>query len=168
MDWTRHCTSTSALRGVIAGLWLLVFHLPLLLWTPDRPSTGVTVQRAVGEGLKQLWHTIQRARQLSNVGTYLLARMLYTDGLVAIIFYAGIYVSGQFKWDVATLMLFGLALTPAGIAGGLLGGWIDDKIGSRRAIPIAVGGAILSMLSVIINSSSYSPASLRFQRGHGR
>lgn len=137
------------IAGVIAGLWLLVFHLPLLLWTPDRPSTGVTVQRAVREGLKQLWHTIQRARQLSNVGTYLLARMLYTDGLVAIIAYAGIYTSGQFKWDVATLMLFGLALTPAGIAGGLLGGWVDYKIGSKKAIQIAVGGAIVSMLSAI-------------------
>jgi len=146
------------IAGVIAGLWLLVFHLPLLLWTPDRPSTGVTIKRAVSEGLKQLWHTVQRARQLSNVGTYLLARMLYTDGLVAIISYAGIYVSGQFKWDVATLMLFGLALTPAGIAGGLLGGWIDDKIGSRRAIQIAVGGAILSMLGAI----SITPSQIFF------
>jgi MFS transporter, UMF1 family len=147
LDPTLH--EHERIAGVIAGLWLLVFHLPLLLWTPDRPSTGVKVQRAVGEGLKQLWHTIQRARQLSNVGTYLLARMLYTDGLVAIISYTGIYVSGQFRWDVATLMLFGLALTPAGIAGGLLGGWIDDKIGSKRAIQIAVGGAILSLLGAI-------------------
>jgi len=147
LDPTLH--EHERIAGVIAGLWLLVFHLPLLLWTPDRPSTGVKVRRAVGEGLKQLWHTIQRARQLSNVGTYLLARMLYTDGLVAIISYTGIYVSGQFRWDVATLMLFGLALTPAGIAGGLLGGWIDDKIGSKRAIQIAVGSAILSLLGAI-------------------
>lgn len=146
------------IAGVIAGLWLLVFHLPLLLWTPDRPATGVQIKRAVGEGLQQLWRTIKRARQVSNVATYLLARMLYTDGLVAIISYAGIYVSGQFKWDVATLMLFGLALTPAGIAGGLLGGWIDDKIGSRRAIQIAVGGAILSMLGAI----SITPSQIFF------
>jgi UMF1 family MFS transporter len=137
------------IAGVIAGIWLLVFHLPLLLWTPDRPSTGVRMKRAVSEGLGQLWRTIKRVRQVSNVATYLLARMLYTDGLVAIIAYAGIYTSGQFKWDVATLMLFGLALTPAGIIGGLLGGWIDDKIGSKRAIQIAVGGAILSLLSAI-------------------
>jgi UMF1 family MFS transporter len=137
------------IAGPIAGVWLLLFHLPLLLWTPDRASAGITVKRAVGEGLSQLWHTIKRARQMSNIGFYLLARMLYTDGLVAIIAYVGIYVSGQFHWDVASVMLFGLALTPAGIIGGLLGGWIDDKIGSKRAIQIAVAGAILSMLSAI-------------------
>jgi UMF1 family MFS transporter len=137
------------IAGVIAGTWLLVFHLPLLFWTPDRPATGVSVLRSVEQGLKQLLTTIKSARKVANVGTYLLARMLYTDGLVAIIAYAGIYVSGQFHWDVATLLLFGLALTPAGIIGGLLGGWIDDRIGSRKAIQIAVGGAILSMLSAI-------------------
>ncbi len=137
------------IAGVIAGAWLLIFHLPLLLWTPDRPATGVSIKRSVEEGLKQLLRTIKRARQLSNVGTYLLARMLYTDGLVAIIAYTGIYVSGQFHWDVASLMLFGLALTPSGIAGGLLGGWIDNRIGSKKAIQIAVAGAILSMVSAI-------------------
>jgi len=137
------------IAGVIAGVWLLLFHLPLLMWTPDRAATGVSIARSVSEGLNQLWATVKRARQVSNVGTYLLARMLYTDGLVALIAYAGIYVSAQFHWDVATMMLFGLALTPAGIAGGLLGGWIDHRIGSKKAIQIAVGGAILSMTSAI-------------------
>ena len=118
------------IAGPIAGAWLLLFHLPLLLWTPDRPSTGISVREAVSQGLVQLWQTLRRARQMSNVGIYLLARMLYTDGLVAIIAYAGIYVSGQFHWDVASVLLFGLALTPSGIVGGLLGGWIDDRIGS--------------------------------------
>jgi UMF1 family MFS transporter len=137
------------IAGPIAGLWLLVFHLPLLLWTPDVPPTGVTMRRAVGQGLQQLSHTIRCARQMANVGLYLLARMLYTDGLVAIIVYAGIYASGVFEWDVAAMLIFGLCLTPAGVAGGLLGGWIDDRIGSKRAIQIAIGGALLSMLGAI-------------------
>ena len=137
------------IAGPIAGVWLLLFHLPLLLWTPDRTSAGISVRRAVNEGLGQLWHTLKRARQMSNIGRYLLARMLYTDGLVAIIAYTGIYVSGQFNWDVASVLLFGLALTPAGIIGGLLGGWIDNRIGSKKAIQFAVAGAILSMLSAI-------------------
>jgi UMF1 family MFS transporter len=137
------------IAGPIAGLWLLVFHLPLLLWTPDVPSTGVSMRRAVGQGLRQLMDTIRCARQIANVGLYLLARMLYTDGLVAIIVYVGIYASGVFRWDVAAMLIFGLCLTPAGVAGGLLGGWIDDRIGSKRAIQIAIGGSLLSMIGVI-------------------
>ncbi len=135
--------------GPIAGIWLLIFHLPLLLWTPDSPATGIPIRRALGEGFRQLRHTVRCARQISNVGIYLLARMLFTDGLVAIIVYAGIYVSGVFKWDVAALLLFGLSLTPAGIIGGLLGGWIDSRIGSKRAIQISVSGALVSMIIAI-------------------
>jgi UMF1 family MFS transporter len=137
------------ITGPIAGLWLLVFHLPLLLWTPDVPATGVKTRQAISQGFRQLVHTIKYARQIVNVGLFLLARMLYTDGLVAIIVYAGIYASGKFQWDVAAMLLFGLCLTPAGIAGGLLGGWIDNRIGSKRAIQIAVTGAVVSMLGVI-------------------
>jgi UMF1 family MFS transporter len=135
--------------GPIAGLWLLVFHLPLLLWTPDAPASGVTLGQAVGQGLRQLANTVRCARQMANVGIYLIARMLYTDGLVAIIVYAGIYASGVFRWDVAAMLVFGLCLTPAGIIGGLLGGWIDSRIGSKRAIQIAIGGAFLSMLAAV-------------------
>lgn len=137
------------IAGPIAGLWLLLFHIPLFLWTPDTKATGITIKRSVTEGLKQIWWTIKCARQMTNIGRYLLARMLYTDGLVVIIAYSGIYVSGVFHWDVATLLLFGLCLTPAGIIGGLLGGFIDKRIGSKRAIKISVGGAIASMLAAV-------------------
>jgi UMF1 family MFS transporter len=68
---------------------------------------------------------------------------------IAIIVYAGIYASGVFRWDVAAMLVFGLCLTPAGIIGGLLGGWIDSRIGSKRAIQIAIGGAFLSMLAAV-------------------
>jgi UMF1 family MFS transporter len=137
------------IAGPIAGMWLLVFHLPLLLWTPDVPSTGTPIRRAIGEGLRQLGRTLQAARQIQNVGLYLLARMLYTDGLVAIIVYAGIYASGVFRWDVASMLLFGLCLTPAGLIGGLLGGWIDDRIGSKRSIQIAITGALIAMFGAV-------------------
>ena len=93
--------------------------------------------------------TIRRARQMTNIGVYLLARTLYTDGKVAIIAYMGIYGSGIFNWDVSTTMLFGILIAPAGILGGLLGGWIDNHTGSKRAIQISVGGSILTMLGVI-------------------
>jgi MFS transporter, UMF1 family len=147
LDPQRH--EHERIAGPIAGIWLLLFHLPLLWWTPDRPSTGVPLRRAVGEGLRQLWATIKRAREVSNVGVYLLARMLYTDGKVAIIAYCGIYGSGVFKWGVSELVLFGLLLTPPGILGGLLGGWIDNRIGSKRAIQISVGGCVVSMIGIV-------------------
>jgi UMF1 family MFS transporter len=139
----------SRIAGPVAGIWLLLFHLPLLLWTPDRPATGVRLRRAIGEGLQALWLTLRRARQIANVGLYLLARMLYTDGMVAILAYVGIYASGTFHWDLAALLIFGVAMTPMAIVGGLVGGWIDNRFGSRAAILISVGATALAMLAAV-------------------
>lgn len=90
-----------------------------------------------------------RARGRSPVGLFLLARMLYTDGMVAILAYAGIYAAGTSGWDLAALLLFGVALTPFAIAGGLLGGWIDNRYGSRTAILVSVGTTAVGMLTAV-------------------
>jgi len=137
------------IAGPIAGVWFLIFSLPMFLWTPDRAATGVGATRAIREGLAQLWHTLKQARRLANVGLYLLARMLYTDGKVAIIAYAGIYGSGTFGWDMGALLVFGLVQTPFAIVGGLVGGWIDDRIGSKRAIQISVGTTCIAMVGAL-------------------
>jgi len=152
LDPSRH--EHERIVGPIAAVWLLLFQLPLLLWTPDAQPSGISMRQAVGEGWKQLKHTVKYARRLSNVGLFLVARMLFTDGLVAIIVYAGIYVSGVFAWDVAAMLLFGLALTPAGVVGGLLGGWIDNHLGSKRSVQIAIAGAIVSMFCAISTTSN--------------
>ena len=137
------------IAGPVAGVWFLIFIVPLLLWTPDRPATGVSARRAVREGLEQLWLTVKRARRISNVALYLLARMLYTDAKVAILAYSGIYAAGVFGWGLSQLLLFALVLSPFSISGGFIGGWLDNKLGSKRAIQISVGLSCLGMVGAV-------------------
>jgi UMF1 family MFS transporter len=139
----------SRIAGPVAGVWFMIFIVPLLLWTPDRPATGVSMRRAVGEGVEQLWLTIKRARRVSNVALYLLARMLYTDGKVAILAYGGIYASGVFGWDLVHVLIFAVFLAPFSISGGFIGGWLDKMLGSKRAIQISVGLSCLGMLAAV-------------------
>lgn len=148
----------SRIAGPVAGVWFLVFMIPLLLWTPDRPRTGIDAARAIREGLDQLWLTVRRVRRVSNVALYLLARMLYTDGKVAILAYSGIYAAGIFDWGLTELLLFALVLSPFSISGGFIGGWLDNRLGSKRAIQISVGAACLGMVAAV----SVTPDSIFF------
>lgn len=137
------------IAGPVAALWLAVFTIPLLLWTPDRAATGIAMTQAMRQGLTQMWRTIQHARQVSNVGLFLVARMLYTDAKVAILAYTGIYAAGVFHWDLASLLLFALVLTPFSIGGGFVGGWLDSALGSKRAIQICVGATCVGMIAAV-------------------
>jgi UMF1 family MFS transporter len=131
--------------GPIAGIWMAIFVIPLLLWTPDLPSTGVPLRRAVREGFGQLLLTIKRARRVSNVSLFLVARMLYNDGMIAIQAYCGIYAAGIFGWSLATIVIFALILTAFCIVGGFVGGWLDGRLGSRGAIIVSLTGTCVAV-----------------------
>ena len=135
--------------GPLAGAWLLIFIIPFMLWTPDRASTGIGMAQAVSEGFTQLAQTIRQARRVSNVGLYLLARMFYNDGKVAIIAYSGIYAAGTFKWELIEMLVFAIVLTPFSILGGFVGGWLDTRLGSKLAIRITIGVTALATLGAV-------------------
>ena len=120
-----------------------------MLWTPDRPATGIPVRQAVREGFDQVRQTIRQARRHSNVGIYLLARMFYNDGKVAVIAYSGIYAAGTFQWSLVEMLVFAILLTPFSIMGGALGGSLDGRYGSKNAIRITIGVSAIATLGAV-------------------
>lgn len=75
--------------------------------------------------------------------------MSYNDAKVAILAYTGIHATGTFGWSLVEVLIFALLRTPFSISGGLLGGWLDDWLGSKRAIQLSIGGTCLGMLGAV-------------------
>ena len=48
---------------------------------------------------------------------FLIANMIYTDGLIALFAFGGIYAAGTFGWTAVELGVFGILLTITGTAG---------------------------------------------------
>ncbi len=142
----------------ISAVWLLVFALPLFLFTPDRSGTGLPAGEAVRQGLADVRRTILRVRACRNIALYLLARMLFNDGKVAIMTFAMIYASGVFAWGGAERLLVGVFLTVFAIAGGFIGGWLDDIVGSKKAIVFTIAGNFVALLAAI----SITPTTIFF------
>ncbi|HTO06629.1 MAG TPA: MFS transporter [Myxococcota bacterium] len=137
------------ITGPIAAVWLLLFGVPLFLFTPDRARGSLGPLAAVQAGFRQLWHTIQELRRYRNVATYLVARMIYNDGKTAVLVFGGVYASGVFGWDSLTMTVFGIVLSIFAVVGGLIGGWLDDTFGSKRAILISIGGTSLGLILAV-------------------
>ena len=131
------------LSGPVCALWLLVFSMPLFLFTPDRPSSGISLGRAMIAGVKSVIGTVCSLRQYRNVGAYLLARLFFNDGMTAVLVFGGIYASTTFHWGAIPMLVYGIELSIFAVAGGFFGAWIDNAVGSKRAIFISVGGTTL-------------------------
>ncbi|MHA1113269.1 MAG: MFS transporter [Alphaproteobacteria bacterium] len=135
--------------ALLAAAWFAVFSLPLFLRVPDAPGRKTGTVAAVRDGLRALARTLRALPRRRDVGRYLLARMIYTDGLNTLFAFGGLYAAGTFGMDVAEVIQFGIALNvTAGLGAGLFA-WVDDWIGAKRTVMIAlaaltvIGAALL-------------------------
>lgn len=134
--------------GPFSALWYLVFVLPLFLFTPDAPQIE-PVSRAVRTGISNLKRTILSAAAHKNVFLYLVAHMIYADGLVGLFAFGGIYATGIFGWSTTEIGAFGILLTITGSLGAFIGGRLDDRLGPKMVVMGALGGLILAGIGIL-------------------
>ncbi len=128
--------------GPLVALWLMLFSVPLFLFTPDRPSRGVSFGAAMASGLSDLGRTLATLPKKPTLALFLLAHMIYADGLITLFAFGGVYAAGAFGLSLSEVIVFGIALNVAAGAGAAAFAWLDDRLGSKRVIVVALVGLI--------------------------
>lgn len=138
------------ITGPLVAAWLLLSSLPLFLFTPDRPSRKVTLAAAVREGLGSVATTVKALPQQRHLLRFLLANMLYSNGLITLFGLGGVYASGVFGMSLTEVIQFGIALNVAAGLGAFAFGILDDRIGSRRTVLLALLGLIAAATLAVL------------------
>jgi UMF1 family MFS transporter len=133
------------ISGPLTGIWFIIFVLPMFLLTPDYPAKQ-SLRIALREGLTDLKQTLGELPQHKSMMAFLLANMIYTDGLVSLFAFGGIYAAGTFGWNTIQIGSFGIILAIAGTFGAWLGGKLDDSLGPKRVI----AGSMMILLFAIV------------------
>jgi len=134
------------ITGPLTGIWFIIFALPMFLLTPDYPAKR-RIGAALREGLTELRQTLLELPKQKSLAAFLLANMIYTDALVSLFAFGGIYAAGTFGWNTIQIGSFGIILAIAGTFGAWLGGKLDDKLGPKRVI----AGSMLILLFAIVS-----------------
>lgn len=130
--------------GPLTGIWFIIFVTPMFLFTPDYPAKR-PLGEALREGLLELKQSIKSLPQQKSLAAFLLANMIYTDGLVSLFAFGGIYAAGTFGWHTIQIGTFGIMLAIAGTFGAWVGGKLDDRLGPKRVI---AGSLLILLLAV--------------------
>lgn len=134
----------------LTAAWYLLFSLPLFLWTPDARPTGIPMGMAVRQAMGRLRKSVRDIREYRDIAVFLLARMLYNDGLTTMFAFGGIYAAGTFGMGPGEVILFGIGLNVTAGLGAAAFAWLDDWVGPRRTIVVSLLGLIVPGAAILL------------------
>lgn len=144
--------------GPICALWLVVFSIPFFLHAEDGGTRGASWIKATKDGASGLLNTVRKASDNKEILKYLGARMLYADGMSALLALGGVYIGLYLQWNVVELTAYAILASFFAFGGGLVGGWLDGLFGPKRALMIEIVGMLATLafqLSITPNAIFY-------------
>ena len=132
------------ITGPLLAIWFMLFSLPLFLFTPDRKTHARPFAQSVRQGITMLIATLKDVRRNANIARFLFARLIYNDGLNTLFAFGGIYAAGTFGMTLNEVLLFGIALNVTAGLGAFGFAFLDDRIGSKPTILIAICGLFVA------------------------
>jgi UMF1 family MFS transporter len=137
---------------IFTAAWILAGTLPLMLWAPRHPrdpqraATRWTPWQGYASIIRRIVHAF---RNEPVTLAYLVASAIYRDGLGAVFTVAGVLAANAYGFSTTEVILFGIAANLVAGSGVFLGGFADDKVGSRAVI-IAGCVGILVLGTVVL------------------
>jgi len=135
LDLARWCI-------VSAGVWWAVFTLVPLRWLREHPGVeaGAVRGNVLTDGFRQLGQTIRSLRAYPLSLFFLVAFLVYNDGIQTVISLASQFGTEELKLEQSTLIVTILIVQFLAFGGALLLGALAVRIGARKTVLIALVG----------------------------
>jgi UMF1 family MFS transporter len=123
------------------ALWWLIFSLPTFLFLEERSK--VSLPHIEGnyfvEGYRRLRHTFHRVKTFKELSKFLLAFLIYNDGIETVIIMASIFGADVLGMETNELIIFFLMVQGIAFVGAMIFGFLADAIGSKKTVMISLG-----------------------------
>ncbi|MDB5470549.1 MAG: hypothetical protein JWR84_2109 [Caulobacter sp.] len=135
--------------GPLAALMLAVMCTPLILFARDHPRTGTSVWRAFADSGRYLVGLPAHLKRHPNAALFILTRMVYADGSVAMNLFIGIYAAGVMGWGPVEVLVFGIVRLAFMMTGPVISVMLEERFGSKRTIQIGLAAMIVVLAGML-------------------
>lgn len=132
---------------IVTALFFALFTLPLLFWLKEK-AVGQKLppgENYVGLAVKRLQNTFRTARGFREFVKFIIAFLVYNDGIMIVMGFASIIGATLFGLGTGDILIFFIVVQLTNVLGAYLFGWLVDHYGGKRSL-IA---ALLLMAAVI-------------------
>ena len=131
--------------NLLVAVWLAVFSIPTFLFVKDnKPDTKAFLKNAK-HTIKGFKATANELKEYPQIIKFLVARLVYNDGLVTIFAFGGIYAAGSLDFTFDEIMMLGIVLNITAGMGAFLMGYLDDKVGGKKTLKVTLIGLMVAM-----------------------
>ncbi|GMV32517.1 MFS transporter [Chloroflexi bacterium CFX5] len=125
---------------IVTAIFFALASIPIFRWLKERaqPQPLPAGENYLSIAFKQLSSTIKAARGFKEFLKFMLAYLVYNEGVIIALDFAAILGAVLFGLEQTGLIIFFIIVQATNVAGALLFGNLQDRIGGKRALTLAV------------------------------
>lgn len=140
---------------VLTAIYFAGFAAPLFIWFREK---GENKQLAPGETIfsvafSRLKQTFQSVRDYREFIKYIIAFLIYNDGILMAINFAAIFGAVMFGLDQQQIILFMILIQFTSVIGAYVSGWIVDRRSGKVSLVIFLVLMIASIVGLFVVES---------------
>jgi len=132
---------------VITAVFFAISAIPIFLWLPEKAEKQKLPdgENYLSLAFKRLWKTIRTAHQFREFIKFMVAFLIYNDGVIMALDFAAIIGAVLFGLEQQGLIIFVIIVQITNVVGAFaFGKWVD-RLGGKRSLIIS----ILMMIGVV-------------------
>lgn len=140
---------------VLTAAWFVTFALPVFIVVPHPKPRPEDTRQAISffGAYRKLWaEVVGEWRRDRNIVYYLMASAVFRDGLAGVFAFGAVLGVSAYGISDADVLLFGVSASVIAAVGALVGGLVDDRLGSKRVIVASLFSMILAGLALAVLS----------------
>ncbi len=125
---------------VVTAIFFALSAIPIFRWLTERarPQKLPRGENYVSVAFKQLQTTIRAARGFNEFLKFMLAYLIYNEGVIIALDFAAILGAVLFGLQQTGLIIFFILVQATNVLGALLFGNLQDRLGGKRSLALSI------------------------------
>ena len=154
--------STIQLIFPVTGVFFALFAVPLFFFVHEGKRRLISFSQTVIEALSALRHTFMTVKKNRNLWLFLLASLLFMDGVSTTIIFFYLYAKVTLQYTLLQFFPLYMAMATTAALGALGAGRIADRVGHKKTLVWVLVGwlAVIALLVIKTTNTTYIIAGL--------